>query len=92
VKRLLYIAYFLEVGLLLVLVPWSGFWDHNYFLGEVPRLQAFLSNHFVRGAVSGLGIVNLWAGLIDLGALVSMRRFDPPPPPVVMRVDGGSTK
>ena len=90
-KRLIYIAYFLEVGLLLVLVPWSGFWDRNYFLGIVPELRAFFSNHFVRGAVSGLGIVNLCAGLVDLSALVSMRRISASHPQVVIRADGRST-
>ena len=30
-KRLLLVVYFIEVGLLLVLVPWSPFWERNYF-------------------------------------------------------------
>ena len=36
-KRLLLVAYFIEVGLLLVLVPWSPFWERNYFLDRVTR-------------------------------------------------------
>ena len=30
--RLLFLAYFIEVGLVLLVVPWSPFWERNYFL------------------------------------------------------------
>ena len=49
-----------ELGVLLVLVPWSGFWEFNGFLQRYPQLRPFLLNHFVRGAVSGLGIVDIF--------------------------------
>ena len=35
-RRLLYAAYFLEVGLLLVVLPWTVFWDRNYLFDLVP--------------------------------------------------------
>jgi len=72
--RLLFIAYFIEVGLLLVLVPWSAFWDRNYFVVLAPELEWLLRNPFFRGAVSGLGLVTLVAGLLDLGSLLAWRR------------------
>lgn len=87
-KRLLYIAYFLEVGLLLVIVPWSGFWEQNYFADNLPTVRAAIGNNFVRGGISGLGIVNLCVGLVDLAALVSMRRVDSAARSPVMRIDG----
>jgi hypothetical protein len=74
-----YAAFFLEVGLLLIVLPWSGFWDGNYFGATWPGLRAIMSNNFVRGAVTGLGVVNLSAGLVDLVRLFSMReRHDAP--------------
>jgi hypothetical protein len=74
-----YAAFFLEVGLLLIVLPWSGFWDGNYFGAAWPRLRAIMTNNFVRGAVTGLGVVNLSAGLVDLVRLFSMReRHDAP--------------
>ena len=73
-KRLLLVAYFLEVGLLLVLVPWSGFWDSNYFAAAYPALRGVLSNNYVRGAVSGLGIVNLLVGFAEFAAVLWSRR------------------
>jgi hypothetical protein len=72
--RLLFVAYFIEVGLLLILVPWSGPWERNYFANSAPVVETLIRNHFVRGAVSGLGVVNLLAGLADLAALVGWRR------------------
>lgn len=73
-KRLLFVAYFLEVGLLLVLVPWSGFWDRNYFAVTFPALMDILKNNYVRGAVSGLGIVNLLLGFEELASVLWARR------------------
>ncbi len=73
-NRLLFTAYFLEVGLILVVVPWSTFWDRNYFAESLPLLQAVVHNNFVRGAVSGIGVLNLAAGLADLRALLPWDR------------------
>jgi hypothetical protein len=74
-RRLIYVAYFLEVGLLLVLVPWSAFWERNYFVALFPPLLDILRNNYVRGAVSGLGVVNLLVGFHDLSDLLMTRRF-----------------
>jgi hypothetical protein len=73
-KRLIYVAYFLEVGLLLVLVPWTAFWERNYFVVSSPLLQEIVRNNFARGAVSGLGLVNLLLGFEELAALLYARR------------------
>jgi hypothetical protein len=62
------------VGLLLVFLPWSAFWERNYFAGLVPSIDWVLRNYFVRGAVSGLGLVNLAAGLTELFSVFSYRR------------------
>lgn len=63
------------MGLLLVLVPWSAFWERNYFAETFPILQHLLRNNFVRGAVSGLGVVNLLMGFRDLADLLLARRL-----------------
>jgi len=74
-RRTLYVAYFLEVGLLLVLLPWSSFWERNYFVSLLPSLLDLLRNNYLRGAVSGLGVVNLLVGFYDLSDLLMARRF-----------------
>ena len=59
-------AFFVEVGLLLIVLPWLPYWDRNYFAYAWPPLRLVLINDFVRGAVSGLGVLNLAAGLSEL--------------------------
>ncbi len=71
--RLLLVAYLVEVGLLLVFVPWSLFWERNYFADALPAVGLLTRSGFVRGAVSGLGLVSLAAGLADLWALLRRR-------------------
>jgi hypothetical protein len=71
------VALFLEIGLLLIVLPWSGFWDRNYFGLTWPGLRPIITNNFVRGAVTGLGVVNVLAGLVDLALLfVARQRHD----------------
>ena len=66
--------FFVQVGLLLIVMPWWPlFWEHNYFALAWPSLRTLLTNNFVRGAVSGLGIVNLCAGFVDLAYLFGAR-------------------
>jgi hypothetical protein len=76
--RLLLTAFFFEAGLLLVIVPWSVYWERNYFVQALPAVQAFLMNDFVRGAVSGLGLVNLLSGLVEIWAFLTTRHIPEP--------------
>jgi hypothetical protein len=76
VSRLLLVALFLETGFVLVIVPWSAFWDRNYFAGSLPFLLEILNNNYVRGAVSGLGVVNVAAGVSELFSLLMARHVD----------------
>lgn len=54
-------------------MPWSAFWDRNYFVEALPRIGDVLTNNYVRGAVSGLGVVNLLAALAELADTVGRR-------------------
>lgn len=69
----MYVAFFLEVGLLLLVLPWSAFWERNYFADAWPPLRQLLTNNFVRGAITGLGIVNLVAGFADLALVFAAK-------------------
>ncbi|MFN8644551.1 MAG: hypothetical protein U0802_23905 [Candidatus Binatia bacterium] len=72
-RRLLVIALLIELGLLLVVAPWSTYWDRNYFAQWSPLVHTALTNNYVRGAVTGLGAVNVMAALADLAALLRGR-------------------
>ena len=72
------VAFLFEVGFVLIVIPWSAFWDRNYFAQLAPPLDAFITNNFVRGAVSGLGVINVLAGLSDLLSVLMARASDRP--------------
>ena len=70
ISRVLFAAYFLEAGFVLIVAPWkTAFWDRNFFIDRLPLLEALLSNVFVRGAVSGIGGLTTLAGLAELAGL-----------------------
>ena len=77
-KRLLLMTCFLEVGLVLTLAPWSNYWDRNYFAESLPLVRAIATNNFVRGAVTGVGLVNLAAAVAELVSIVAARRLRDP--------------
>jgi|SRR5215210_7062814 len=69
---IVYILISFEIGILLMIIPWKPYWDDNFFLYFITgKLQAawmatFLKHKLVRGAVSGLGVLNILAGLYDI--------------------------
>ena len=82
---LLLAAFFLEVGFVLLVVPWSSYWDRNFFSQAWPALHALLTSNYVRGAISGLGIINVLAAVTEIAELFDGRpgssRVTPPAPP-----------
>lgn len=59
-KELATILVSLEVGIFLFVAPWSPHWSGNLLIEYVPAWQPIFMNEFVRGACSGLGLLNLW--------------------------------
>jgi hypothetical protein len=76
--RVLFAAYFIEAGLILVVAPWSGFWQRNVFALYVPALQPLLDSAVVRLGVSIIGIITALAGLAEIAGFFGSRR--PPDP------------
>jgi hypothetical protein len=69
----LYCVFVLEMGIFLLVYPWlDDLWMRNWLLRAVPAWRPFfLSEHF-RGAVSGLGILNIFIGFHEA---IRLRRF-----------------
>ena len=73
-----YIILCLEIGIVLTVLPWvpHGWWGlsdwgNNYFLLLAARktgygLQRFVSSGWVRGTVTGIGLLNIAMGLWEL--------------------------
>ena len=74
-----FILFCFEIGIFLVLAPWSGLWDNNFLLSFSPGLRAFALSNFTRGAVSGLGVIDCLLGISELHLFwKSLRLFDRP--------------
>jgi hypothetical protein len=66
VMLFIFVAFAVEIGMFLVVVPWydSGrLWSENSLLLRFPTLRAFLAQDFIRGLVSGLGLIDIWVGI-----------------------------
>jgi len=58
-----FIFFCFELGMLLVVFPWSPYWENNLILTYIPSIEHFILSNYFRGAVSGLGIVDISIGL-----------------------------
>ena len=63
VARVIFLLFWLTLGLALILLPWTDYWDSNFFLYQYPGLGLLLKNHYLRGAISGLGFMNILLSL-----------------------------
>jgi len=77
VTVILFIALFLMAGFLLTLLPWMnigifGDWGDNYLLAFVtektglPIIQKAVASGWVRGAITGLGVLNLFLAFWEM--------------------------
>ncbi len=58
--RLVFALFCLEIGLVMVMLPWTLLWDNNYFSHLYPSWSDFWLSSYTRGAVSGLGVINVY--------------------------------
>jgi len=61
-----FILFCIELGLFLMALPWSELWERNLLFSFFPGLRPVFLNHYVRGALSGLGLLNVWVGLSEV--------------------------
>jgi hypothetical protein len=78
-SSVLFIVFCFELGLFLLIYPWTEAWTANYFASAAPdRLQpawhGIWVNPYGRGAVSGLGVVNLWVAMGELFRVFAGKR------------------
>jgi len=52
-------------GMLVMVLPWTRLWTENPLLAAWPTLKFILAQNFVRGIISGIGLVDVWIGISD---------------------------
>lgn len=60
----------LLVGVVLVVAPWTPLWELNSLIQPYPSLRGLVLSAFTRGAVTGLGLVNILLALHELRELL----------------------
>ncbi len=77
VSAVVFVIFCLELGLFLVIYPWTEDWDHNLFAASVHVAQwnEWWHSSFLKGALSGIGLLNLWVSVTEIFRL---RRFSRP--------------
>jgi hypothetical protein len=62
-KLIVFVMLCIELGLVLVVLPWHPVWMENSLLQHFPTLRALFRMNFLRGAITGLGLVDVWIGI-----------------------------
>jgi hypothetical protein len=60
-----YVLFCIELGLVLLTLPWTRYWFSEGWMGRWPEFQRLVQHGFVRGAVSGLGLLDIWLGVLE---------------------------
>jgi hypothetical protein len=58
-RNVLWVLILFELGVVLIFLPWLPVWEFNYFLSEYPALRPLLLHPSLRGAVTGLGLLDV---------------------------------
>jgi hypothetical protein len=68
----IYVFFCFEIGVFLFLFPWLELWDRNYFSALSPAWAGIWNSPYFRGAVSGVGLIDIG---ISFAELFRLRRF-----------------
>lgn len=63
---LLFILFCFEIGIFLLVFPWLDPWENNWVADLFPGLSGIWGSPFFRGALSGLGFVNIYISLVEV--------------------------
>lgn len=68
---LCFIVFCFEIGVFLVVFPWlDNKWEANQVASFTPWLADIWGNPFFRGALSGLGLVNIYISFVEILRLI----------------------
>jgi hypothetical protein len=63
---LLIVVICFEVGVFLVVFPWMDAWGRNAIPALNPDLIELWESNYFRGALSGLGLINIWISFQEM--------------------------
>jgi hypothetical protein len=55
------------IGALMAVLPWwPHYWEHNGWLLAHPLLNTVLQRGWMRGLISGIGLLDMWIGVSEM--------------------------
>ena len=57
------VVFYIELGMLLAVLPWTRLWTDNSLAANLPGLREMMQINFIRGLISGIGLVDIWIGV-----------------------------
>ena len=60
------VVFALELGVFLLVFPWLRTWDLSWIPLQSPWLNDIWMSDYFRGALSGLGLLNIYVGVAEL--------------------------
>lgn len=74
---LAWIIFCFELGAFLLVYPWMDEWGVNFLSGtSVALLRTYWESPYLRGGISGLGIINIYIALLELFGFLKECFFD----------------
>ena len=64
--RLCFAIFAFEIGLFLAVFPWVDIWSLNYLSEWIPALENVWEDPYFRGAITGLGLVNIYVSCAEV--------------------------
>ncbi|MGH9345564.1 MAG: hypothetical protein ACRD19_17590 [Terriglobia bacterium] len=63
---MLRILLYIVIGVALLYIPWVPLWTNNFFVLHYAWISVIVQNDFFRGAISGIGLADIWLAYEEL--------------------------
>jgi hypothetical protein len=62
-KLVIFVGFCVELGMIMAVLPWTQLWTDNNLVLAHPALHSLIRENFVRGLISGIGLIDIWMGI-----------------------------
>lgn len=71
---LFFTLYCIEAGFFFLVLPWTKFWTQNPLVYHYEPLGQLLTNLYVRGFISGFGLVHFLVAIHEVAAMIRRKK------------------
>ena len=62
-QLVVFVLFCVQVGMFLVVLPWTPLWTENAFFRGYPQWRELLNSGFIRGVATGFGLLDIYVGI-----------------------------